>query len=337
MKDKKMSLKEYEKKYSKPENVKLAKSFIFILSAAIGLIIFASLFFIVLRIYEINKYVGYVAIGVAVLIFLLIYVIPLVKIGTTKSFITNVDSKNAKAAQKYNKKLRNDIADKILDLKFKTEDSIYSDELIKELAYAKEFKNDKQIKETLTKIYDTDVRKSSNKLIKEHAIKAGVSTALSQSDKVDTLFVVAYNLSLIKDIIFLYGYRPSDAKMSKIYTTVIADALVAYGMGSSATSITNTITKLGGKALDKIPYVGGAIGTIIDSLAQGMINASLTVMIGFQTKKYLKNEYKLQDILDDIDIASEEEEKSMTEEVKSEVGSIAKSKNKSKDAEVQYA
>ena len=251
--------------------------------------------------------------------------------------MVNVDSKNARAAQKYNRKLRNDLADKILDLKFKTDESIYSDELIEKLVYAKEAQKDNQIKEALTKIYDTDVRKASNKLIKEHALKVGVSTALSQSDKVDTLFVVAYNLSLIKDIIFLYGYRPSDTKMSKIYTTVIADALVAYGMGSSATSITNTITKLGGKALDKIPYVGGAIGTIIDSLAQGMINASLTVMIGFQTKKYLKNEYKLQDILDDIDIASEDEEKAMTDEVKSEVSSIAKSKKKSKDAEVQYA
>lgn len=337
MKDKKMTLKEYEKKYSKKENVKLAKSFIFLLSAAIGLIIFACLFFIVLRVYEINKYAGYVAIGVAVLIFILIYIVPLAKISTTKSFMVNVDSKNARAAQKYNRKLRKDIADKILDLKFNTEDSIYSDELIKELAFAKESNKDKELKDALTKIYSTDVKKASNKLIKEHAIKVGLSTALSQSERVDTLFVVAYNLSLIKDIIFLYGYRPSDAKMSKIYTTVIADALVAYGLGSSVGSVTNTITKLGGKALDKIPYVGGLVGTIVDSLTQGIINSTLTVMIGFQTKKYLKNEYKLQDILDEIDIASEEEEKEITDEVKSEVTSIAKSKKKSKDAEVQYA
>lgn len=328
MADKKMTLSEYEKKYSKKENVKLAKSFIFILSATIGLIIIACLFLIVLRIYELNKYAGYVAIGVAILIFLFIYIIPLAKINSTKSFIINVDSNNARAAQKHNEKLRKDLADKILDMKFKTEDNYFNDELIKELAYAKESKNDKKLKEALTNIYKTDIKKATRKLIREHAIKVGLSTALSQSEKVDTLFVVAYNLSLIKDIVFLYGYRPSDAKLSKIYATVIADALVAYGIGGSVSSLS-----VGSKVAEKIPYVGGVIGTIVDSLAQGIVNSTLTVMIGIQTIKYLKNEYKLQDILDEIELVDEEEEKAMIEEAKSYITSIAKPKKKLKEAE----
>lgn len=337
MKDKKLTLEEYERKYNKNKNEKHAKTFMFLFAATIGIIIFTCLFFIVLKVFDINQYAGYGSIAVAVIIFILIYIVPLAKLSSMKPFMTNVDAKNARAAQKYNKKLRNDIASKIIDLKFNSDTDAYSDDLIKDLAYAKDKKDDKMLKEALTKIYDTDIRKASNAMIRNHALKVGLSTALSQSERVDTLFVVAFNLSLIKDIIFLYGYRPSDAKMVKIYRTVIADALIAYGLGSSVGSITNTIAKFGGKALDKVPYVGGLVGTIVDSLTQGIINSTLTVMIGFQTKKYLKNEYKLQDILDDIDIASEEEEKALTEEVKTEVKDISKSNKKAKAPEVEYA
>ena len=66
------------------------------------------------------------------------------------------------------------------------------------------------------------------------------------------------------------------------------------------------IVKKMGKGLDGIPIIGSALNTVIDSVAQGMINSTLTVLIGFQTKKYLMKEYKLQNILDDVIITDEE-------------------------------
>lgn len=321
---KKLTLEEYEKKYSRPENVKAAKTFLFLFATGIGVIIFACLFFIVMKLYEIHEYAGYAGIAVAILVYIFIYIVPLVKITKTKAFITNVDSSNAKNAQKYNKELRSEIADKMIDLKANTYGvGWYSDELIGKLAIAKQTNNDKEIKHVLTEIYDKDVRRACNKMIRDHAFKVGVTTALSQSEKVDTLFVVAYNLSLIKDIIFLYGYRPSDSKLAKIYQTVITDALISYGIGNATGSMATTaVTKFGGKVVDKIPLLGSAIETIIDSAAQGVINSSLTVLIGFQTKKYLKKEYHLQDLLDEIDLSDETEyetEKEMVDALKEDI------------------
>jgi len=324
----KMTLEEYQKKYSKPVNVKTARTFLFIFAAAIGIIVFVALFFVVMKLFDIHQIAGYSGIVIAVIIYIFVYIIPLIKIGKTKAFITNVDSRNAKEAQKFNRELRNNIADKMIDLTANTEGvGWYSNERIGRLAIARQAKNDKDTKDILTEIYDTDVRSASNKMIRDHALKVGITTALSQSEKVDTLFVVAYNLSLIKDIVFLYGYRPSDAKLAKIYQVVIVDALIAYGLGAGG--VANVASKFGGKALEGVPFLGNALGTLVDSVAQGIINSTLTVMIGFQTKKYLKKEYHLQDILDEIEITEEmeaSEEKEMVESLKDEIKTKAKEK-----------
>lgn len=305
--DKKMTLEEYQKKYSKPYNEKAAKSFLFIFGAAIGIIIVFCLFSICQKIYELNQYAGYVSIGLAVLIFIFVYVVPVIKLKQTKSFMTNVDSDNAVVAKKYNKKLREDIADKMIDISQKATDiSWYSDEKVGKLAIARQTGNDQALKDALTETYKTDVKKASNKMIRDHALKVGVTTALSQNEKVDTLFVCIYNLSLIKDIIFLYGFRPNDRQLAKIYRNVIADAVIAYGLGNATGSMASGIVKKMGKGLDGIPIIGSALNTVIDSVAQGMINSTLTVLIGFQTKKYLMKEYKLQNILDDVIITDEE-------------------------------
>ena len=69
---------------------------------------------------------------------------------------------------------------------------------------------------------------------------------------------------------------------------------------------------------------------IIDSAAQGIINSTLTVLIGFQTKKYLKKEYHLQDILDEIELDEEKEldsEKEMVESLREDIKNKAKKKD----------
>ena len=339
----KMTLEEYQKKYSKPYNEKAAKSFLFIFAAAIGVIIAFCLFSIVMKIYEIsnkNNIALYVSIAVAVLIYIALYVIPLFKIKNTKSFMTNVTSENASYAKKYNKKIREGIADKMIDLSEKADDvKWYSDEQIGKLAVARQTNNDQGLKDALTTTYKTDVKKAGYKMIREHALKVGVTTAISQNEKIDTMFVIIYNLGLIKDLIFLYGFRPNDRQLAKIYKTVIADAVIAYGLGNATSSMASGVVKKMGKGLDGIPILGSAISTVIDSLAQGFINSTLTVMIGFQTRKYLLKEYKLQDILDDVIITEEELENEaieMSDNLKQDIKKQAK-EAKDKKPEAQAA
>ena len=65
--EEKMSIYEYEQKYSKRQNVKGAKTLLFLISASIGVFLFFCFFSVTMRVYDINRYAGYGAIGVSVI------------------------------------------------------------------------------------------------------------------------------------------------------------------------------------------------------------------------------------------------------------------------------
>ena len=330
--DEKMTLDDYIEKYNTKENTTLIKTGLFLFEAVIGVVLFVALFFIVLKLFDIHQYAGYVGICVAAILFLCLYIIPIVKLHQTKAFMTNVDKTNAKKAQKYNRELRYEIANKMIDITAKTgDDSWYKKENIATLAMAVSSKREADVKACLTNIYQTDVRSYSNKLIRDYALKIGITTAISQSEALDTFFVVVYELNLIKKLVYLYGYRPSDAKLFKIYRQVIINSLIAYGASSATSSVTSGIVKTMGKVGSMVPL----IGTLIESASQGLINSTMTVIIGFQTKKYLTKEYHLQDMLDNIDLSDLEEEDE--KEIMASVNEEIKSKEKQKKAKLQTA
>lgn len=317
----KMSLDDYMSKYnSKPYDPKKVKSMVHVVEATFGIVIFTMLFLVVLRIFDINEYAGYASIAVAVLLFIFLYILPILKIHSYKSFMTNVTPKNAKQALKHNKMVRNDIASKMIDITDKTEGlSWYDEAKIGKLAIAKSTNNEEELKKVLNDIYNTDVKKASNKLIRDAVLKVGTITALSQSEKVDTAIVVLFELDLIKKLVMLYGYRPNDFQLLKIYKTVLASALVAYG-AQSATSgvITSGITKLGSSVAKSIPFLKDLAGSALD----GAVNGMITGIIGFQTKKYLVKEYRLQEVLDNVEInndVSEEAESELMSDVKEDL------------------
>ena len=55
-----------------------------------------------------------------------------------------------------------------------------------------------------------------------------------------------------------------------------------------------------------IPFLGTAISALVDSSVQGLANGTMTAVIGFQTIKYLNKEYRLQNILDGIELKTDE-------------------------------
>lgn len=339
---KKMTLEEYQQKYTHPENLVAAKNFLFMFGAAIGIVIAVCLFFVVLRLFEIHQIAGYIGTFLALIIFIFLYVVPVVKLKNTKSFMTNVDAANARQAQKYNKRLREEIADKMIDLTKKT-DVIgwYSDELVGKLAIARHTADDKELKNVLTKIYQTDVKSAANKMIKNSAVKVGITTAVSQSELVDTLFVIVYELNLIKDIVYLYGYRPTDSQMVKIYKNVITNALIAYGISSATIGMGRTVGSSITSAIEKVSQssnfiastLGSIAGVAIESGIQLVVNSTLTVMIGNQTKRYLVKEYNLQEILDNIELIDAEEEAELIESVKDELKRKMPKKSKNEKSE----
>lgn len=329
--EEKMTFEEYKARYTKPENKKLMKAAMIMIAAGIGIILFTCLFLVCLRVYEINEYAGYAAIGVAVLIFILFYIVPLIRIGRTKYFITNVNDRTVRNAQKHNKKLREEIADKMIDYNSKVEGATwYNEKLVGQLAIARVSNNDKEVKTLLTQIYDGDVKKETRRIIRDHALKIGLVTTFSQSHVVDTAFVAVYELNLIKDLVFLYGFRPSDTRLMKIYLTVLTNSLMAYGISASSSNFVGGIVNGISNAVGKISALSSAISVVVGSTIQGVVNSTMSIIIGMQTRKYLLTEYHLQDVLDEVILDDEVDEQALINEVKAEIIKSAKPGKKAK-------
>lgn len=313
-----MTIYDYEQRYTRRQNVRGAKFALHVFAALVGIGIGALLFFVSKDIWEINEYAGYAAIGVSVILFIFCYIVPLVKIAKSPYFITNVNAYTAREARKHNKKARHDIADKIIDVTSKVDGvGWYDSKTVGELAIAVNCGDEKGITNKLSELYNGSVKKSGKYLISKAAMKSAMYSAISQTNKVDSLLVAFVNLQLIKDIVFLYGFRPSDAKLWKIFARVIQNSLVAYGVGGAR--IGNTVVATMGNAVKGIPLLGSAIAALVDSSVQGLTNGVLTAVIGYQTIKYLNEEYRLQAILEDVVLVDEQEFEETCAEIEKEL------------------
>ena len=307
----------YEQKYVKAENNKSIKFFLTLAIILVGAILFTCEFFVIEKIYNINVYAGYVAIGIGVILFIVFFVVPVYKIMHSEYFITNVNRTHMKEAQRHNRKTRIKIAEKMIEFNKNIDGAgWYDNDKIASLQSALDNNDDKLLKQSLSEMYSGCIKKTAKKMIKSASAKCGLFTALSQSDALDSGIVVMTNLKLIKDIVFLYGFRPSDAKLAIIYRNVIANTLLAYGISASGIGkafgkkLADALANI--KASGVIATIASGVGNLIvgvsDSVIQGIGNAVLTYRLGRQTIKFLNQEYNLQNILDNIDLEIPEEE-----------------------------
>ena len=301
----KMTIYEYEQKYSKRENVRGAKAFLTFTVTIIGVFLFVLLAMFTVKMYEFNEYVGYGVGGACLIVYVFVFIVPVCKIFKSGYFITNVNAYTASKAKRHNKKLRHDISKKIIDLTSKVDGvGWYDSETVGKLAIALQTRNEKALKENLSALYAGCVKKSAKELILKASLKSAMYSAVSQSSNLDTAMVAMVNLQLIKDLVYLYGFRPSDAKLAKIFAAVIRNSLIAYGVSAAGSQVGNAVAK----TIKGIPLLGGIIGMVVDSSVQGLTNGTLTMVIGYQTIKYLNTEYKLQNVLDGIDVAETQAE-----------------------------
>lgn len=54
--------------------------------------------------------------------------------------------------------------------------------------------------------------------------------------------------------------------------------------------------------------VGGIAGSALESSLQYIVNSTFTTILGFQTKKYLVREYRLQEVLDNVELVETDDE-----------------------------
>lgn len=324
--NKKLSIYEYEEKYSSKENNEKAKKVFLVVVFALGAVLLTALFSLFKDVYDINVYAGYVVGGLELLAFVFFYVLPIVRIKRKQKFEINASVYSVEKAKKHNAKVRENLAEKIIDVYLNTDCNWYNSERTERLIKAKFNKSSQEIKDSLAEIYQTDVKKVGKEIIIKSAVKSGLYSAVSQKDYTDALLVATINLQMIKDLVFLYGFRPSDAKLVKIYSNVLKNSLVAYGMGNI--KIGETVSKTIGGFVSGIPILGSAIATVVDGSVQGLANGMLTQVIGSQTVKYLMKEYNLQNVLDGVEIEPTEEEITITcEELKKALAENNKKKS----------
>ena len=324
----KMTMAEYEAKYSSKTNAKQASLLVNLVIALIGIFLIVCLFILFKEAYELHEYAGYAVLALGVILYILLFIVPVIRLKRMRKFEVDVTTYTMKKAKRHNERIKKELGDKIIELYLETTDSagIYSSKSIEALINARKSNNKEEYNNAITNIYTNDVKKASKEIMKRCALKSALFSSLSQKDTTDALIVASINLQMIKDIIYLYGFRPSDTRLIKIMSTVLSNSLIAYGAGSI--SIGNKVVGSMSGVVKDIPLLGSLVSVLIDSSVQGLTNATLTLILGNQTIKYLMKEYNMQYILENIELTeSEEEFINDCDEIKHELQEIKKNKS----------
>lgn len=147
--------------------------------------------------------------------------------------------------------------------------------------------------------------------IKEWGKTVFMITAISQNGVFDTVSVLIMNYKMITDIVLASGFRPTKPQMFIIYVRVLSTALLTYCTSQIFSNLddlkpfdfnnVNEIVSTGDTDLGDLDSsdvgFGNSIiqriktvkipGLLVESAAQGCINALLTMRIGYVTKAYL--------------------------------------------------
>ncbi len=133
--------------------------------------------------------------------------------------------------------------------------------------------------EMLEKIFENRLDRM-DAIVRKHARQVFVSTALSQNGRLDAALVIMINFRMLKEIIRAYGYRPTFRHLVKMYTQVLAAALIADGIEDIEFAEVFPVLSKG--FLGVIP----GFGLLSSSLLQGTGNAFLTLRVGIIMRNY---------------------------------------------------
>ncbi|MGE4572220.1 MAG: DUF697 domain-containing protein [Candidatus Izemoplasmatales bacterium] len=243
----------------------------------------ASLFFLVLiilsavmdlgeKVGRIHLYLEYSLYLVSGLLFLILFIRPLFAVLLSPSFSIDhlfTDEENAKKNFRMYKK----VAKNLLDEDYLSE---------KEKEQIQEHINEPlMLKNALSNVFDTSIKKELNRMIVEHAETVYLSTAISQNGRLDSIAVITINLRLIKNLVKKCGFRPSYMSLGKLSVNVLGTAIIAENledMDFSTIFPTSTMN-----ALSEIPL----LKTVTGSFAQGLGNALLSLRVGIICRNFL--------------------------------------------------
>lgn len=263
--------------------------------AVVVLLLIGSLANILSLCFDINRWFGYAMVAATAVLIVLFVLRPVTKVLGARFFITDVTSDKCDMARRRNYRALKDVSRALVEYNTNPKNAKFrylSPENTAKLRDALDGGDKTRLKSALKQAYSTDVASCVNGLIWKSAGKAFLTTSVSQNDKIDAISVLLIDLSLVKQIVGAYGYRPSYAKLFRIYAAVLRNSLIAYGMQN--VNWFNVFGKFFTGVARKLPF----IDTIVDSAVQGTVSAFMTVLVGYKTKRYLCSDYKKQEKLD---------------------------------------
>lgn len=252
--------------------------------------------------YKINEYFGYGVLTILLLLILFVIIIPVFKLLFTPSFTLDA-SKNEKHLNRKNYRTLKSVAKNIIKGNNSTPE-------IEKEKLKMVMKNRYELRDKLNFIYDKYIKKDINKIIWATSVKVACSTGISKNNTFDAATTIISNIRMIMQIVVKCGYRPSYTKLGKLMFKVFRNALIAYTIESS--NIAEWLVNACSKFFKDLPAIGKPIAAIMEGAANGF----LTARIGVITRKYLYNEFKVNNIGKNIEEIENEIYKESIKEAK---------------------
>ena len=227
------------------------------------------------RLRNINRYLEYGFYAITVLLLYLLILRPehIILFSPSFSIETTLDEPSRKNFRVYKK-----VASRLL------EQDILPDEVKEEIKAVR--KDYELLNQALNTALNKHVKKQMNKVIRKNAQTVMVSTAISQNGRLDLYTVVVVNLKMIKELVYMAGFRPNMKNLSKLTINVFTTALIAEGLENM--DLNDLIPNTTANMISEIPL----LKPIMSSVIQGVSNALLTLRIGIVTRKYLFSDAK---------------------------------------------
>ncbi len=256
---------------------KLKKSFWITLGITaiffIVLIIISSVLQLGERLRNIHIYVEYAFYAVSIILFIILFVRPVVLVIFSPTFSMDslfTEEENAKKNFSMYKKVSKNLLE---------EDFISEEE---KSVIEKTLNNPLELKQTLSQVFDRTIKKEIDKIIISHAETVFLTTAISQNGRLDSIAVITINLRLIKELVLKCGFRPSYPALGRLSFNILTTAIIAESLENM--NLSELFPK--SKWLDSLNNVP-LLGTVTGSLAQGAGNALLSLRVGIICRNYL--------------------------------------------------
>ena len=288
-----ISVSDFETNIISRKSQKAWKTFGIIIALLLTIFLVSCIIDIYNFFYNLHPHAGYTSLALVIALILIFIIRPIVVALSTPCFTLDiVDRNNLKHLNKKNYKKLKKVANNII--KYNNNVSEESKKLIKQSIH-----NHRKLNETLKTIYDKEITKDINKLINVKATEVLITTAISQNNKFDALTMIIINIRLIMQIVVRCGYHPSYAQLAKLIYKVFRNAFIAYTIQSLQLEdlVVSGINKLVKGTLSAIP----TLNEITKGIVQGSANSLLTLRVGILTRKYLYEEYNIQNYLNNKD------------------------------------